>query len=196
MSAVAKPFHSFDEYVALERVASGKSEYYRGQIFAMAGGSVRHNTISGNVFARLRERMRGSKCRPCNSDQRIHIAANGLSTYPDVSIVCDEIQVDSIDRDAVTNPAVIVEVLSKSSESDDRGKKFDLYRELESLSEYILIAQDEPQVERFVRQPDGSWLMTVIKGLDADLEIQSAYRLSLSEIYEDVKLGPEEQSSG
>lgn len=196
MSAVAKPFHSFDEYLALERAASGKSEYYRGQIFAMAGGSVRHNTISGNVFARLRERMRGSKCRPCNSDQRIHIAANGLSTYPDVSIVCDEIRVDAIDSDAITNPAIIVEVLSKSSESYDRGKKFDLYRELESLREYILIAQDEPQVERFVRQPDDSWLMTVTKGLDAALELQSTCRLLLSEIYEDVKLGPEEQTSG
>jgi len=193
---VAKPHQTFEEYLLLERVASSKSAYYRGQIFAMAGGSVRHNTISGNVFARLRERLRGSPCRPCNSDQRIHITANGLSTYPDVSVVCEEVQVDDIDRDAITNPVVIVEVLSKISESDDRGKKFDLYRELDSLGEYVLISQDEPLVERFVRQPDGSWLLTVFKGLDTELSLRSGCRIALSEIYEDVRLGPEEAAAG
>ncbi len=195
MSAVSTRFR-FEEYLARERVAAGKSEYYRGEIFAMAGGSVRHNTIGGNVFASLRGRLRGSPCRPYNSDQRIRIPANGLATYPDVSIVCDEFQVDAEDRDAIINPRVIFEVLSKSTESYDRGKKFDLYRQLDSLHEYILIVQDEPHVERFLRQEDGSWVLTVLKGWEAVLELQSiTVLLPLSEIYEDVKFGPEEDSA-
>ena len=192
MSAVSK-FATFAEYLARERVAVGKSEYYRGEIFAMAGGSVRHNTIGGNLFASLRGRLRGSPCRPYNSDQRIRIPANGLATYPDLSIVCGEYQIDADDRDGIINPRVIFEVLSKSTESYDRGKKFDLYRQLDSLHEYILVAQDAPQVERFVRQDDGSWILTVIKDREAVLELQSlAAELPLSEIYEDVKFGPEE----
>ena len=193
MSAVPKPRYTFEEYLARERAAPGKSEYYRGEIFAMAGGSVRHNTISVNLVVSLRGRLRGSPCRPCNSDQRIHIPANGLSTYPDVSVVCGEIQTDTEDHDAIINPRVIFEVLSKSTERYDRGKKFDLYRQLDSLQEYILVAQDEPLVERFVRQDDGSWLLTVLKGGDAILEFQSlAAVLPLAEIYEDVTFGPEE----
>ncbi len=193
MSAVSKPYYTFEEYLARERLASIKSEYYRGQIFAMAGGSLRHNAISGNVFAVMYGRLRGSSCRPSNSDQRIRIQANGLATYPDVSVVCGELQVDAEDRDAITNPLVIFEVLSKSTESYDRGKKFDLYRQLNSLKEYILVAQDEPQVERFVRHDDGSWNLTVFKGLEAVLEFQTLPTvLPLSEIYDGVKFGPED----
>ena len=196
MSAVPKPRFTFQEYLALERAAPTKSEYYRGEVFAMAGGSVRHNTIGGNVFASLRGRLRGSTCRPCNSDQRIRIPANGLATYPDVSVVCGDFQVDTEDHDAIVNPRVIFEVLSKSSERYDRGKKFDLYRQLDSLQEYILVSQDEPQVDRFVRQHDGNWMLTVLKGREAVLEFQTlAGTLLLSEIYEDVTFGPEEEST-
>ncbi len=195
-SAVADPRYTVEEYLARERVASHKSEYYRGQIFAMAGGTPRHNTTGGNIFARLRGLLRGGHCRPFNSDQRIRIPANGLSTYPDVSVVCGELQLDSQDREAIVNPRVIFEVLSKSTESYDRGKKFDLYRELESLREYILVAQDEPHVDRFVRQEDGSWLLTVFKGIEAVLQLPTlACALPLSEVYEDVPFGPEVDSS-
>ena len=163
----------------------------------MAGGTPRHNTTGGNIFASLRGRLRGTPCRPYSSDQRIRIPANGLSTYPNVSVVCGELQLDSQDRDAIVNPRVIFEVLSKSTESYDRGKKFDLYRQLESLREYILVTQDEPHVERFVRQNDGSWNLNVFKGLDALLELPTiACVLPLSEIYEDVTFGSEEDSSG
>jgi Uma2 family endonuclease len=193
MSAVQDRRYTVEEYLAREKVAPSKSEFYRGQIFAMSGGTPRHNTIGGNIFASLRGRLRGTPCRPFNSDQRIRIPANGLSTYPDVSVVCGELQLDAQDREAINNPRVIFEVLSKSTESYDRGKKFDLYRQLESLGEYILVAQEEPQVERFVRQEDGSWLLTVFKGLEAVLEISALYcLLPLSEIYEDVTFGPEE----
>jgi Uma2 family endonuclease len=195
MSALLKPRYTVEEYLARERDAVGKSEYYRGQIFAMAGGSLRHNAISVNLVISLGGRLRGSSCRPCNSDQRIRIPANGLATYPDVSVVCGEVQVDAEDRDAIINPRIIFEVLSKSTESYDRGKKFDLYRQLDSLHEYILVNQDEPQVERFVRQQDGSWVLNVFKGLPAMLELQSiaAGALPLSEIYENVTFGLEEE---
>ena len=193
MSAIPESRYTIEEYLARERVAPHKSEYYRGQIFAMSGGTPRHNTTAGNIFASLRGRLRGTPCRPYNSDQRIRVPANGLSTYPDVSVVCGELQLDSDDRDAIVNPPVIFEVLSKSSERYDRGKKFDLYRQLESLREYVLVSQDEPQVERFVRQEDGSWLLTVFKGLEVVLELSTlSCMLPLSEIYEDVTFGPEE----
>ena len=151
-------------------------------------------TPSASIWlSTLGGRLRGSSCRPCNSDQRIRIPANGLATYPDVSVVCGEVQVDAEDRDAIINPRIIFEVLSKSTESYDRGKKFDLYRQLESLCQYILVAQDEALVERFVRQDDGSWNLTVFKGLEALLELSAlACELPLREIYEDIMLGPEE----
>ena len=192
MSAVPNPLLTYHEYLSRERGASAKSEFYRGQIFAMTGGSVRHNTISGNVFASLRGYLRGTPCRPFNSDQRIRIPANGLATYPDVSVVCGEFEVDSEDADAIINPVVIFEVLSKTSESYDRGKKFDFYRQLDSLREYVLISQEEAQVERFVRQDDGSWNLTLFKGLQSELKIQSLCTLPLAVIFEDVVLGPED----
>ena len=196
MSAVPKPTYTFEEYLAREKNALTKSEYYRGQIFAMAGASPRHNMIAVNAVASLRVRLRGSPCRPFHSDQRIRIPASGLATYPDVSIVCGDLQLDAVDRDAIVNPRVICEVLSKSTESYDRGKKFDLYRQLESLQEYVLVAQDEPQVDHYVLQAHGSWLLTVFKGLEAKLEFPSlSIELLLSEIYEDIEFGPEEGST-
>lgn len=111
-----------------------------------------------------------------------------------MSVVCGEVQVDAEDRDAIINPRIIFEVLSKSTESYDRGKKFDLYRQLDSLQEYILVNQEEPQVERFVRQEDGSWVLHVFKGLTAVLDLQTITVgvLPLSEIYDNVTFGLEE----
>jgi Uma2 family endonuclease len=130
MSALPHPRFTDEEYLRREVVERYKSEFYRGEIFAMAGGSLRHNKISGNIFANLWNKLRGSPCRPHNSDQRIQVAANGLATYPDVSVVCEEAQVDPQDRQAIDNPRVIFEVLSPATESYDRGKRFHRYQEL------------------------------------------------------------------
>jgi Uma2 family endonuclease len=193
MSAIPESRLSLEEYLSRERVAEYKSEFYQGEIFAMTGGSPTHNLISINVGSRLRTGLRGSGCRPFSSDQRIRIPANGLSTYPDIAVVCGDLQLDDKDKDAITNPIVIFEVLSKSTERYDRGRKFDLYRELESLNEYVLVSQTEAQVERFLRQDDGKWLLTILKGPDAVLEFASLdVSLTLSEIYEDVEFQPEE----
>jgi Uma2 family endonuclease len=193
MSAVPESRFSLEEYLSRERVAEYKSEFYQGEIFAMTGGSPTHNLISVNVVSRLRASLRGSGCRPFSSDQRVRIPANGLSTYPDIAVVCGELQLDDKDQDAITNPVIIFEVLSKSTERYDRGKKFHLYRELESLQEYVLVSQTEAQVERFVRQDDGDWLLTVLKGPEAILKFASIdVSLTLSEIYEDIEFQPEE----
>jgi len=197
MSVVMQPRYTYEQYLARERVAEYKNEFYRGEIFPMVSGSIRHNMIDVNIVSLLRALLRGSPCRPHISDQRIRIIANGLATYADLSVVCGAMQFDAHDQDAMTNPKIIFEVLSKSTESYDRGKKFDLHRDLESLTEYILVAQNEPLVERYVRQPNDSWNLTVYKGLEATLELPSvSCSLSLADIYEDVVFGPEESAPG
>lgn len=195
MSAVPTPRYTLQEYVAREEVAEYKSEFYRGQIFAMSGGTVRHNTISINFAAALKTRLRGSGCRAFASDQRIRVPSDDFDTYPDASVVCGELEIDEIDRNAITSPRLFVEVLSPSTESYNRGKKFDLYRDAESLREYILVSQDEPHVERFIKQSDGSWNLLVYKGLEAILELPSiSCSIPLAEIFEDVVFGPEGDS--
>lgn len=196
MSAAPVTQYTLAEYLAREETATCKSEFYRGQIFAMSGGTPRHSAVGVNIVASLRGRLRGTPCRPYNSDLKIRIAANGLITYPDVSVVCGELQLDPQAREAINNPCVIFEVLSKSTESYDRGKKFDHYQLLESLREYLLVAQDEPSVWRFVRRDDESWVMTPFKGLDAVLELTTlGCALPLAEIYEDVTFVTDEASS-
>ena len=187
MSAVSQERYTYDEYLVRERVADTKSEYYGGQIFAMAGGSPRHNSIGVNLVASLRNRLRGSPCRPFNSDQRIRISACGLTTYPDVSIICGELQMDAQDVDAIVNPRVIFEVLSKSTEGCDRGKKFDFFRQIKSLTEYVLVSQEDLQVECFTRQSDEKWLLSITKGLHGVLRLSTvSVELPLVEIYEDI----------
>ena len=192
MSAVAQQRYTYDEYLVRERVADTKSEYLGGQIFAMAGGAPRHNSIGVNLVASLKNRLRGSQCRPFNSDQRIRISASGLATYPDVSIICGELQLDAQDADAIVNPRVIFEVLSKSTEGYDRGKKFDFFRQIDSLSEYVLVSQEDSQVECFTRQSDGNWLLSITKGLIGALRLSTvSVELPLMEIYEDIVFSAE-----
>ncbi len=187
MSALPQPRFTYEQYVAKEQSAETKSEFYRGEVFAMAGGSIRHNDISGNIFAELKALLRNSSCRPSNSDQRVRVPANGLATYPDVSVVCGPREVHPDDDQAITNPTVVFEVLSKSTEAYDRGKKFALFRELESLEQYVLVSQDEQRIECYSRRDDGSWLFTVSEGAEGTLELDSINaRLQLSEIYADI----------
>ena len=196
MSAIVKPkWLSYAEYLERERVAATKNEYYAGEIFAMAGGSRRHNSITGNIFAALYTKLTHASCRPFLSDQRIRISQLDLGTYPDLSVVCGELEGDMIDPEAITNPCVLVEVLSPSTESYDRGKKFDFYRQIDSLEEYVLVSQQEPIVERFKRQPNGDWLLTVYKGLEATLNLTSIQTdLQLQDIYRFVDWSAEEHA--
>jgi Uma2 family endonuclease len=189
MSAVPKPKLTPAEYLALERKAAFKSEYYRGEMFARAGASEEHCLIKDNLAGEARYQLKGGPCRVVTSDLRVKVDATGLYTYPDVVIYCDRPQFEDHVFDTLLNPRVIVEVLSDSTEKYDRGAKFRHYRQIASLQEYILVAQDEPLVERHVRQPDGSWLLTEFAGRDRVLEFTSVpARVPLAEIYRDVTL--------
>ncbi len=189
MSTVAKRRYTPAEYLALERTSEERHEFYRGEIFAMAGGTERHATICDNLLERVRSRLRGGQCRAYSSSLRVKIEATGLYTYPDLTIVCGERLFEDEREDTLLNPRVIIEVLSASTESYDRGKKFGHYQQVPSLAEYILVAQEEPRIDRFVRQEHG-WLMVPVAGIEQELEITAAgIRVPLREIYENVTFG-------
>jgi Uma2 family endonuclease len=187
MSTQSKTFLTPEQYLEIERKAEFKSEYYQGEMFAMSGAQEPHVLITGNVFAELKQQLRGRGCKTYSNDMRVCVSADGLYTYPDVVVVCGEPKFLDSNFDTLVNPTVIIEVLSRTTESYDRGQKFKLYRPLQSLSEYLLISSLEVSAERFTRQSDGQWLLTVKNKLDDLIDIKSVdCRLSLADLYESV----------
>ena len=176
-----------EEYLEMERKAAYKSEYHDGEIFAMAGASESHISIVANLMYLLVGQFKGRDCKAYSNDMKVRVTATGLFTYPDVVILCGEARFDDQQRDVLMNPGVIIEVLSDSTEAYDRGKKFDHYRSIESLSDYLLVAQDRPEIDKFVRQPNQQWLYSPNKGIDSRVEIASVNCvLSLAEVYDKV----------
>jgi Uma2 family endonuclease len=178
--------YTVEEYLRLESEATDKHDYRDGEILAMAGGSYEHGLITPNVITELGNRLRGKPCRVIDSNLRIAVARDVRYSYPDVSVICGEPQFDPKDRNrtTVTNPRVVIEVLSDSTEAADRGEKFQRYLKLESLEEYVLIAQDRARVETFFRQPDGTWLFAYTEGRDATAHLRSLdVGLPLTEVY-------------
>lgn len=189
MSSQPKTYLTPEEYLAIERGAETKSEYFNGEMFAMVGASRKHNLIAGNIFGELRQQLKGRPCEAYTNDMRVRIPATGLYTYPDVTIVCGEPKFEDEFVDTLLNPSLIVEVLSASTASYDRIKKFGYYRTIESLAEYLLVAQDEYKVEQYVKQPDGRWLLADIRSLEGVVEMASIEcRLSLADVYDKVSL--------
>ena len=187
MSAAPKPFLSPQEYLAREREAETKSEYYDGETFAMAGGSEEHSLIAVNVAGALNFQLAERPCKVYNSDMRVRVEEDGPYAYPDVSVVCGEAEFADEERDNLLNPTVIVEVLSPTTEAWDRGGKFERYQQRASLQEYVLIAQDRPRVERYVRQGEEEWLLTVTTGLAGRVSLSSIEcELRLAEVYRKV----------
>src|SRR4051794_40999674 len=185
MSSLPKPRFTPEQYLVLEREAEYRSEYFNGEIFAMAGASREHNVIAGNVFASLHSQLKGRPCETYQNDMRVRVSETGLYTYPDVVVVCGEPVFEDAEVDTLLNPALIVGVLSTTSEAYDRGDKFEQYRTLASLQEYVLIAQDRYRVERFVRQADGQWLFSAANRLDQVVSLASIdCRLPLAEVYD------------
>ena len=177
------------EYLACERKAEFKSEFFQGEVFAMAGGSPTHSLIAANFAGETRQALKDKPCVVYNSDLRVKVQATGLYTYPDASIVCGDLEFDDDQRDTVVNPIVIVEVLSDSTEKYDRGRKSNHYRQIPSLREIVLIAQDQIHVERFVRQPGGGWLLLEEKNPSGTFELSSlGIMIAMSELYRNVKL--------
>jgi Uma2 family endonuclease len=190
MVAQPIPHITPDEYLAAEREAALKSEYLDGQIYAMAGASPEHNTISVNVLVSIGTHLKGRPCQAFGSDQRVAVTETGLYAYPDVTVVCGKLVLDDERGDTLLNPTVVIEILSPSTEAWDRGVKAEHYRRLASLQEYLLIAQDRPHVERYVRKDDGSWVLWEASGLDASIRIEAiALHLPLAELYDRVEFG-------
>jgi len=183
VSVAPQPYITPQEYLARERQTEAKSEYLAGDVFAMGGGSPRHNQISVNVSGELRQRLRDRDCVAYSSDQRVKVSASGLYTYPDVTIVCGEPEFDDDKKDTLLNPMVLIEVLSPTTEDYDRGGKFKHYRTLSSLQEYVLISQDEALVEHYVRN-ENQWVFSEIDSLAETLVLPSLdCELPLAEIY-------------
>ena len=179
------------EYLDLERHAEFKSEFFAGEVFPMSGGTPLHSQIATNLAAELRNQLKGKRCVPYNSDLRLKVEATGLLTYPDLSVVCGPLQLATGTDDTVVNPTVIVEVLSDSTEAYDRGKKFENYRLMPSLREYLLVSQKEPRIDQFIRQENEQWLLREAAGLEATLALPALeIKISLAEVFAGVEFAP------
>jgi Uma2 family endonuclease len=182
--AYGKSKFTEQEYLDMERKADRKHEFYQGEIFAMAGAGTRHNTIFGNVFGNLFIRLKGSQCQPYGSDMRMHIPQNTLYTYPDIAIYCKDV-VDLDDNDDIfTEPRVIIEILSPSTQDYDRGSKFMLYRDIPTLKNYILIDSESRRIESFRFNNYGHWELeeftkpeelVTIKTMDISIPLHEIY---------------------
>jgi Uma2 family endonuclease len=181
------PRVSDDEYLARERASETKHELVNGHVVAMAGATPRHNAMVANVLAALVPRLRGKGCRPLASDQRVYVPATGLYSYPDITIVCGDLGLHPKDSMTITNPKVIIEVLSAGTEAFDRGAKFAHYRGIPSLQTYVMIAQHEERVERYERGAGAEWIFHESLGESSSLELVAvAASIALPDIYADL----------
>jgi len=184
-SPAGRPRYTYAEYLMLEEVSNIKHEFYRGEIYAMAGGTPEHAAIAVNVSTLLNVQLRGKPCRVHSSDLRVRVLATGLATYPDVSVVCGARDLDPENANTVVNPIVLVEVLSPSSAEYDRGEKLEHYKQIPSLREVVLVAHDERLVEVWSRHPGGEWHRAEARaGRSAALD-SIGVALSVDEIYRD-----------
>ena len=184
------------EYLDIERVAAYRSEYFDGEMFAMAGGSPRHSLISANLIREVANRLKRRTCAVYESNLRILVSATGLYTYPDASVVYGPLEFEDPRRDTVLNPTLLVEVLSQSTEAYDRGKKFSHYRQIPSLREYLLVSQEEAKIERFLRNDDGTWTLTEAAGLAATLALPSlGIEICLGEVFDKVDFSAAEEDA-
>ncbi len=182
------------EYLAFERAQTdAKHEYLDGEITAMSGVSLEHNLIAVNVLTALRTQMRGRPCNVFSGDMRVKVSATGLYTYPDISALCGERQLEDDTFDTLLNPSVIIEILSPSTEAYDRGVKFAHYQSIESLQVYALIAQDKRRIEIYRRQESDNWLYSAVEGLDAKVSLDAiSCELTAADVYEGV-IEPEDR---
>jgi Uma2 family endonuclease len=187
MSSASKRALSPQEYLDQERRSDFKSEYLRGDLFAMAGASFEHTLIKDNLARATGNQLQDGPCLVLTSDMRVKVPATSLYTYPDITIVCAEPKFEDQVQDTLLNPRVIVEVLSDSTEKYDRGAKFAHYRQIPSLQEYILVAQDHALVERYVRQLDETWVLAIFADITGTFEFATVpVRIPLAEIFRGI----------
>lgn len=192
MSALPQQRMTVAEYLAFERQGDIRYEYFHGEIFAMVGASENHILIAGSTHSSLYLQLRGRDCRVYQTDMKVRINRQ-IYTYPDLVAVCGERKFEDEARTILLNPTVIFEILSPSTEQYDRKDKFHHYRSLPSVREYVMITQNMPHLDHYVRQPDNKWLLTDVDGLDASLELVSINCvLKLSDVYEQVSFDPDQ----
>jgi Uma2 family endonuclease len=185
MSSLPQHYLTPEEYLAIERNAEYKSEYIDGVMYAMAGGSERHNIIVANLIISVGLQLRGRPCRVYPSDLKVRVPNSSKLFYPDVSVVCGETRFADDHKDVILNPVLIAEVLSDSTAGFDRGKKFISYQQIESLKEFIFVAQDEILAEKYTRQSDDSWVYTKVTDKASVLSLQSIEcKVALMDIYD------------
>ncbi len=187
MRATKKKILTEKEYLAVERTAEIKSEFFQGEMFGLAGTTVRHNAIVNNVVLRIGSKLKKTNCSFYTLDIKVKIQKSGLYTYPDFMAVCGEPQFIDEEKDVIINPVLIVEVLSPSTEQYDRTTKFSHYRKIETLNEYILIAQESARVEQFVKLKNEQWVYSEYKSLSQSISFHSIQqKLSLNKIYSGI----------
>ncbi len=187
MQPQAIPYLSEDEYLGIERNSEIKHEYFDGEIFAMSGASRKHNLIAANTLFSLMSQLKKRPCRVYPSDMRLKIERTKLYTYPDLMIVCGKDEFADDKEDMLLNPDVIIEVLSDSTETYDRGKKFEHYRQIASLKEYVLISQHEKKIEKFMKTSDRRWVLDETDEENPEIILESVgCSLNLDEVYDKV----------
>jgi Uma2 family endonuclease len=191
MTAAPQTYVSVEDYLQRERAAEGRSEYFRGQIYAMSGGTLGHSLIIRNLIAGLHQALAGGSCQVFPNDLRVK-CPTGLYTYPDVSIVCGPPELEDRYKDTLLNPRVLIEVLSPSTERYNRGDKFDHYSTIPSLREYVLIATETADIDHYVRDAaDQLWRHSPLRSIESSLALASANCvLPLKSIYDGVTLEP------
>jgi Uma2 family endonuclease len=187
MSTLPKSPLTPEQYLELERKAEFKSEFYRGEMIAMSGGSRKHSRLSVRLNSLFERHLENRTCENYNSDMRVLVEESGLYTYPDVSVTCGQPRFAGSESNTLLNPTLLVQILSPSTEEYDRGTKTKLYRTIPSLRECLLVSQDAAEVELYRREPDEIWTITVAKGLDVSIELRSIdYVLRLGDLYRGI----------
>ncbi|KAA3599328.1 MAG: Uma2 family endonuclease [Calditrichaeota bacterium] len=182
-----KKYYTLEEYFELESKSDEKHEFYKGEIFAMSGGSFNHNLIASNILGEFRNLLKGKPCIVLGSDLKVQVKENGLYTYPDVSVICGEPEFVEERNDTVKNPLLIVEVLSESTADYDKGGKFTLYRDIDSLRHYILVEQKEARVEYFYKNEKEHWELVEFRNVSETLKIENLnIEIPLDEIYQKI----------
>lgn len=188
MSTQPKPYLTPEQYLEIERAADFKSEYFDGEMFAMSGAREAHNLVVANLLRELGNQLRNRPCRVYPSDMRILVNSTGLYAYPDVTALCGAPQFLDGVADTLLNPELIVEVLSPSTEAYDRGLKFDHYKNIGAMRDYLLLATDRIHADLYTRQPDNRWLLTSSSEPEASLTIESlGMQLIVSTLYEKIE---------
>ncbi|TCD25148.1 Uma2 family endonuclease [Pedobacter psychrodurus] len=186
--AYQKRRYTIEEYLEMEKASTVKHEYFQGEVFAMSGAGDNHNNIFSNVFIEIGNKLKGKPCRPYGSDKRMNIPENTLFTYPDISIYCNGLTHTDIDEDTSILPTVIIEILSPSTKNYDRGKKFNLYKDIPSLKEYIMIDSESVSVEAFYVNENKNWAFKDHKEItDVITFVSMGFDLALTDIYEHVR---------